>query len=1016
MRGLRYSLGLLLAAVWIAPLLAQQPNGTIRGRVTDEASQQPIRGATITVGGQSTQTRSDGGYTLNDVRPGTDSMRVTMIGYAPVARVVTVGPGQALDVPITMAPQAVNLAEVVVIGYGEQAAGNVTGAVTQVNADQFNTGRIVSPQELIQNKAAGVQVVENNEPGQGTSIRIRGATSINASSDPLYVIDGVPIGTSAGAGLTIETDRPNPTIVNPPAGIARGRDPLNFLNPNDIESITVLRDASSAAIYGANAASGVVLITTKSGRDRPAFEYSGSVSASQVTELPSILNADQFRAAVQQHAPQNVAQLGNSNTDWFDLIDRTSFGQEHNASLSGSGETMDYRLSLNFLDQEGIIRPTGTQRIGLSANYNQRLLSDRLNLRFNVRGSRTEDQFAPFGTLSNAAQMGPTQPLYDPASPTGFYDYSTGSTTPDNPVAIVELARDEGTTYRSIGNVQAEYSLPFINGLSANVNLGYDVTEGNREVFNPSVLHRQTVTDHGQIITISPNQLNSVFEGFLNYVAPKTVGPGTLDLTGGYSYAESNADFPRVEAKGLSTDALGTSGVLGATTIQSTLDVQDSKLISFFGRANYNINDRYILAFSMRRDGSSRFGEENAWGNFPSISGAWRLSQEPFLRNVRALSDLKLRASWARTGNQAFGNYLQYSAFQVGDGQTAYPIGDTLITTIRPSAVDPNIKWESTRSVDIGLDFGFANGRITGAIDWYDKKTEDLIFRVPVAAGTNLSNFITTNIGSMRNRGIELSLGARVLDGGERGLSWQADFTAARNTNELLQIDPIAGGGQRILVGDVAGGVGTKIQVLTPGQPINSFFVYEHRRESDGTPVYRDINNDGNINDNDLYIDQNGDGIVNQDDLRPFENPAPDWILGHSSYLAYGSFDLGFTVRAHLGNYSYNNVSSNLGSYAEVTRSSPFNLHTSVLETGFRTPQYQSDFYVENASFLRMDNLTLGYTFGLGGRSARFYGTIQNVFTITKYDGVDPTAGLNGIDNNIYPRSRTFSSGLSVRF
>ena len=1014
MKVFRYGLSLLLAAVVIGPLSAQQA-GTIRGLVTDESGQEPVRGATVTYAGKSTQTRPDGRYTLTDAPAGTDTLRVAMIGYAPSARVVTVSGGLNPDVDVALAAQAVNLAEMVVVGYGEQAAGTLTGAVTQVNDDQFNTGRIVSPQELIQNKAAGVQVVENNEPGQGTSVRIRGTTSVNASSEPLYVIDGVPIGTGAGAGIIVETDRPNFTIANSSSGIAKGRDPLNFLNPDDIESITVLRDAASAAIYGANAANGVVLIQTKSGRNRPQFEYSGSVSASSVTRTPDIMDAAQFRAAVEQFAPSNVAQLGTANTNWFDEVDRTAFGQEHNAAISGSGQTMDYRLSFNFLDQEGVIQPASTQRLSLGVNYNQRLLSDQLNLKFNVRGSRTEDEFAPFGTLSNAAQMGPTQPILDAATETGFFENTGGLTSPDNPVAIVSLARDQGTTYRSIGNVQGEYALPFLSGLKANLNLGYDVTKAEREVFNPSVLHRQTVSDHGQIIRTTPTQLNTVLEGFLNYVTPQPFGPGTLDLTGGYSYAQSDADYPRLEAKGLSTDALGTEGIPGATTLQNTLDVQDSKLISFFGRANYNIADRYILAFSLRRDGSSRFGEENAWGNFPSVSGAWRLIEEPFFRNS-GLSDLKLRASWARTGNQAFGNYLQFITYQVGDGQTQYPIGDTLVTTLRPGAVDPDIKWESTRSVDIGLDFGFANGRITGAIDWYDKRTTDLIFRVPVPAGTNLSNFITTNIGSMRNRGIEFSLGARMLDGGKTGLSWQADFTAAHNTNELLVIDPIVGAGQKILTGDAAGGVGTKIQVLTPGEPVNSFYVYEHIRDANGKPIYTDTNGDGTINQDDLYVDQNGDGIINQDDLRVFHDPAPRWILGHSSYMAWGKWDLGFTMRAYLGNYSYNNVAANIGTYEEVKRASPFNLHTSVLETGFETPQYQSDFYVEDASFLRMDNITLGYTFDFGGRAARLFGTLQNAFTITGYSGVDPTAGLNGIDNNIYPRSRTFSSGLSLRF
>lgn len=1006
-RLVRLTLGVLLGALWIAPLAAQESGGTVRGTVTDAASQRPLEGVTVMVAGRSGITQADGRYRINGVPAGTDTVRARMIGYSPVSRSITLSAGQSLDVDFSMNASAVNLAELVVIGYGQQALGNITGAVTSVSSEEFNTGRVVTPTELIQNKVAGVQVVENNEPGGGTSIRIRGQTSINASSDPLFVVDGMPLGTGSGSG------------------ISGGRDPLNFLNPDDIESITVLRDASAAAIYGANAANGVVLITTKHGSKGRGtqFEYSGSLSASTVTKLPSMMNATQFRAAVMQYADtvrQN--QLRSSNTDWFDLVDRTGIGQEHNVAVSGAGGSMDYRLSANYLNQNGIIEKTNTERITLGANYNQRMLEDRLNMRLNLRGSRANDQFTPGGVISNAAQMGPTQPVFDSSTVSGYYDWPGGLTSADNPVAILDLATDRSTTYRGIGNLQTSYSLPWVNGLQANVNLGFDVTKADRETFDPSVLHRQTVSDSGNQTRSNPTQVNTVFEGYLNYVMPRNLGPGSVDLTGGYSYAKSHAEYPFFRARGLSTDALGTGGIPAADIIQNTLDVQDSKLISFFGRLNYNINDRYLAALSLRRDGSSRFGPGNEWGTFPSVALAWRLSQESFMRSFSSISDLKLRASWARTGNQAFANYQQYATFRVGDAQSQYSFGDTLVTTIRPGAVDPNIKWEATRSFDVGLDFGFSNQRFSGAIDWYDKKTEDLIFTVPIPAGTNLSNFLTTNIGSMRNRGVEFSLGARIMEGGSGGFTWQADLTAAHNSNELLTINPTAGAGAKILTGGVAGGVGTNIQVLTPGVPVNSFYVYEHIMEG-GKPIYRDVNGgtidgvpNGTINDQDLYVDQNGDNLINQDDLRPFHDPAPKWILGHSSYMAYRKFDFGFTLRAYMGNYVYNNVASNLGSFAEVTRGSPYNLHTSVLETGFVTPQYQSDYYVEKASFLRMDNLTVGYSFDYRGIPARVFGTLQNAFTITGYSGVDPTAGLNGIDNNIYPRSRTLTGGLTFQF
>ncbi len=992
MRRLGYGLGVLLAVLGATPLHSQTTTGTIHGVVSNGSTKAPLAGVTITFGSRATVSKVDGQYTLRGVAPGTDSLRARMIGFAPTAQQVTVAAGENVQVDLLMVEKAVNLSEMVVVGYGEQAAGNITGAVTSVTAEEFNTGRIISPTELIQNKAAGVQVVENNEPGGGTTIRVRGATSINASSEPLIVVDGVPLGTGAGGG------------------ISAGRDPLNFLNSEDIETITVLRDASAAAIYGANAANGVVLITTKKGRGAPKFEYSGSFSSSAVTRLPSMLNPAQFRAAVTQYAPQNVSQLSNATTNWFDQVDRTAFGHEQNFAVSGSGNSNNYRLSANYLSQDGIIRGTNTQRVTLGVNYNQLLFSDRMNLRFLLRGSRARDQFTPGGVLSNAAQMGPTQPVHDSTTQTGYGNWPINIQSADNPVELLNLSKNEGTTFRGIGNVQADYSLPWIAGLKANLNLGFDASKAERVSFSPSTLHGQIKNgNYGNYNRQNPSQLNQLFESYLSYAVPRNLGPGSLDLTGGYSYSTSHAEFPSTSADSLSTDLLGTGAIPAAKTIKSTQFIDESKLISFFGRLNYNIKDRYLFNASLRRDGSSRFGKDNAWGTFPSVAVAWRISEESFLKNIGAISDLKLRGSWAKTGNQAFGNYLQFSTYTVGDAQAQYWMGNGFVTTIRPSAVDPNIKWEATRSFDIGLDYGFKNQRFTGAIDWYSKKTTDLIFNVPAAAGTNLADFVTTNIGSMQNKGLEMSLSARLLEGGRHGLSWTADFTAAHNSNKLTTITPFGGGAQQILTGGIAGGVGSTIQVLMPGQPINSFLVYQHKLNAQGKPIYA-------ATDTAMYVDRNNDGIINQNDLRPFHDPAPKWILGHSSYLVYNKFDFGFTLRAYLGNYVYNNVASNLGTYSEVTRGSPYNLHTSVLKTGFQTPQYFSDYYVEKASFLRMDNITVGYSFNLRGQQARAFGTVQNAFTITGYSGVDPTAGLNGIDNNIYPRSRTFTGGMSLRF
>ena len=989
MKRIRCLFGTLVLGFWVAPLAAQSP-GTVRGRVTDGATQEPLTGVTVSIGNRGAITQADGRYLISGVPAGTDSLRARTVGYAPAVQAVTIAGGDTVTVDLTLSRQAIGLSEIVVTGYGEQRAGNITGAVSQVSTGQFNTGRVISPQQLIASKVAGVQVVDNNEPGGGLSVRIRGATSVNASSDPLYVIDGMPVSTGAGGG------------------ISAGRDALNFLNPNDVESITVLKDASAAAIYGANAANGVVIINTKSGRSGPQIQYSASASASSVTRLPQMLNAEQFRAAVLQYGDTSqINQLGSANTDWFGIVDRTAYGQQHDVVVSGLGETNNYRLSVGYLNQDGIIRGSTTKRVSLGFNYQQRLLDDRLSVRTNLKGSRAFDEFTPGGVLSNAAQMGPTQPVFDPTTTTGYYNWPGDRLqSADNPVQILALAKAQGTTYRSVGNVEAAYSLPFLEGLKANVNIGYDITNVSQVTFNPSVLHAEIKNgERGYFYRTDPSMLNTVLETYLNYARSLNFTPGTISATAGYSYAQSHAEYPSLTLTGLSTDIFDINGFPTAlNTSPGGPSIQESKLISFFGRLNYNLNDRWLAAVSLRRDGSSRFGPSNAWGTFPSVAVAWRISQEPFLASILALSDLKLRASWAKTGNQAFANYQQYTAYLAGNSQAQVQFGNVFVPSIRPSAVDPNVKWEQTASTNVGIDYGFSDQRFSGSIDWYKKKTSDLIFTVPAAAGTNFSNFVTTNIGSMENTGLELSLSARVLEGGRSGLRWTADFTAARNTNKLTSIS--ANGAQQVLVGGVAGGVGTTIQVLEPGKPINSFFVCQQEFQN-GKPVQGS------------YIDQTNGGVVTScggSNLRAFHDPAPRWILGHSSYLSYGKFDLSLTMRAWLGNYVYNNVASNLGTYQEIRRGSPYNLNADVLNTGFTSPQYLSDYYVQSGSFLRMDNITLGYAFLYRGQTMRLYGTMQNAFTITGYKGVDPTAGLNGIDNNIYPRSRTVTGGLSVQF
>ena len=983
--------------VCAAQLGAQQPTGTIRGRVTDNATQQPISAVTVTVGSRAAQTQADGRYLIAGVPAGTETLRARIIGYASASQPVTVAGGDTVVVDLALNAQAVGLSEIVVTGYGTQRAGNITGAVTQVSSAEFNTGRVITPQALIQGKVAGVQVVDNNEPGGGLKIRIRGATSVNASSDPLYVIDGMPVTSTLSAGRD-----------------SLSRDALNFLNPDDIESITVLKDASAAAIYGANAANGVVLITTKKSRQHgPEIQVSTSMSSSSVTRLPTVLNASEFRAAVNAQAPARSASLGNANTNWFDLIDRSGFGQQHDVVVSGVGQSSNYRFSVGYLNQDGIIRSSSTERLSLGMSYEQLLLNDNLVVKTNVRGARSSEQFQAGDVLGNAVAMAPTQPVLDPTNPTGYWDWPTTGASASNPVGSLNRSLSQGTTWRSIGNLQGAYHLPFLKSLTANVNLGYDLTQANTQTFIPNDLAAQIRQGQGLLSLSNRNQTSLVGESYLNYSAPIIAVPGNIDLTAGYSYSTSHSENPFFQETGLPTNLLGINGVVVDSTsvVQNSNNVVDYKLISFFGRFNYNLNDRYLLAASVRHDGSSRFGPGHQWGTFPSVSLAWRVSQEGFLRNVAALSDLKIRASWAKTGNQAFGDYLQYPTYAYSNGQAQYYFGGQFIPTIRPGAVDPDIHWESTKSYNVGVDYALFGQRISGALDWYTKTTSDLIFTVPVPAGTNFTNLVTTNVGTMRNRGIELSVNAKILEPrAAEGLGWAAGFTISHNGNELLSINPSHSVSQ-INVGPIGGGTGNTIQVLMPGQPINSFFVCQQFYQN-GRPVQNTY----------VPLVQNaaGDSTVRgcTNDLRPFHSPSPTVELGHSSYFTFHKFDLSFTLRAQLGSYVYNNVAASNGSFQNITSGNvtPTNMDASVLQTGFTAPQYLSDYYVQKASFLRMDNITLGCSFQYGGRPWRAYATVQNAFTITGYDGVDPTAGLNGLDNNIYPRSRTLTGGLSVRF
>lgn len=985
---------LLASMVASGTVLAQ--SGTITGAVTTADGGRPVSGAQVSVLGTSRGgvTGEDGRYTIV-VDPGTYRLRVRRIGFSPdSASGVVVTAGGITTQDFQMKAQATVLGEVVSIGYGTTQARDLTGSVSTTTSDQFNKGRVVSPAELIRAKVPGVQVIDNNEPGGGIAIRVRGGTStgtFGAPNEPLYVIDGVPLEVGGGASA--------------------GRNPMNFINPNDIETITVLKDASSTAIYGSRGANGVVMITTKSGSSGPQFSYTGTASTSRVTSSPDLVGAADFRAAVAKYAPYRSSMLGTANTDWMKAVEQDASGVEHTLALAGRHDAMNYRLGGGYLDQSGVLRGTQTQRASLTFNYSDRLF-DRLTVRTNLKGSRTKDQFTPGGVLGNAVAFPSTQPIVTDSGT--YYEFrgaggSAITGVPNNPLAILSQVQEVGTMLRSIGDIEGAYDVPFLSGLTATVRGSFDLDRADHQGFTPTTVYSQLRSSTpGNVYQYINEEQKTVLDAFAKYSHKLDELRSSFDVTGGYSAERFYGSYPSYSASGLTTNLLGLYGVPVAIDSRPFFNINETRLVSGFARANWNLMDRYLFTGTIRGDRSSKFAPGYQYGTFPSAAFAWRISDEPFFKDKTPFSTLKFRAAWGKNGNQPNYNYRAYLNYTYGQVTAAPQLGNSFVPTIRPASIDQHLHWETNTSTNVGLDYGFLGDRITGTVDAYTKKTTNLLFVVPTAAGVALSNTILTNLGSLQDRGFEFAIDAKVIDGAKGDFRWDANFNASTSRNKLLTIG--RPGITQILTGGIAGGVGTNIQVLQEQQPINSFLVYHQIGDTAGVPIYED---------------RNKDGIINSLDLRPFHNPAPQWMLGHTSNFSWKGFDASTTLRAYLGNYVYNNVASNLGYYNILTQgNAPTNMSASVLKTHFITPQYQSDYYVEDASFLRMDNLTLGYTFGPMHNldavrfieGARVFGTIQNVFTATKYSGVDPTAGENGIDNNVYPRSRTFVGGVSFGF
>jgi TonB-dependent starch-binding outer membrane protein SusC len=964
------------------PAASVRQDVAVTGRVVDDQGA-ALPGVTVVLKGttRGTSTNANGDFSLSVPASG-GTLVLSFIGFA----TQEVAIGNQTNLNITMRTDTRALQEVMVIGYGTQRKSDVTGAVTAVTSEDFVQGQITTPEQLIQGKVAGVQITPNGgAPGSGSRIRIRGGGSLNANNDPLIVIDGVPIDNS---------------------GVAGSANPLNFLNPNDIESFNILKDASATAIYGSRASNGVIIITTKKGTvgQKMGVTFTTQHSISRISNKVNVLSADEFRNVVNERGtPSQAALLGNANTDWQDQIYQTAYTADNNLSVDGSVGILPYRVSLGYLNQEGVLRTGKFERGSIGVNLNPRFLDDHLTVNLNYKAARTNSKFADEGAIGAAVAMDPTQPVRSGSDNFGGYFQwldANGRYNPlatRNPVSMLEQRDDRGEVNRHIGNVQLDYKLHFLPDLRANLNLGFDRSKSTGTTFWPAEFAPEA-PNNGRINRYEQEKKNNLFDFYLNYVKDLSGINSRIDATAGYSFQEFESESPQF----ISTDAVG----VPLTDVEAGLPTNNiNRLRSYFGRLNYVLLDRYILTATVRRDGSSRFSGDNRWGTFPALALAWRINEEAFLRNSTAISELKLRLGVGVTGQQDIGPFFPYLArYSVSDNTAQYQFGNQFYNLLRPEGYDAGIKWEETTTYNAGIDFGFANNKFNGSLDYYFKDTKDLLALISIPAGTNLVNELITNVGNLETRGLEAALNYNAIS--TEKVNWtigiNGTYQKRKITNLSLIEDPDFEG---YPVGGIAGGVGNNIQIRTVGFAPDVFYVYKQVYDEQGNPI------EG------LYADLNGDGVISEADRYRYKKPEADFFFGINSQLNYGNWDLSMVMRGSIGNYMYNNVFSNTGAYRGFMFPGYLsNVSPNVRETNFMNYQLFSDYYMENASFLRMENINLGYNVGRifnDKANLRLNANLQNMFVITKYRGLDPEIA-SGIDNNFYPRPRVYMLGLTV--
>ena len=964
---------------------------SLSGKIIDQDGE-PLIGATIFISEISSGSSSDkdGKYFINNIQKGDYSVTFSAVGFKKVTETISIKEDILRD--LTLLEDVLLLNEAVVIGYGTTRTKDITGSAAIINSEDFNKGSVTTPEQLVMGKVPGVKINSNNgAPGSGSTIRIRGGTSINASNDPLIVIDGVPLDNG---------------------GIAGAANPLSLINPNDIETFVVLKDASATAIYGSRGANGVILITTKKGSgDKINVNFTTNNSLSTIVKYANFLNADDYRNVVNEFGTQNqIDNLGDSSTNWQEQIYRTAYINENNVSVSGGIAGVPFRFSAGNKHEEGLLKRHQLDRYATSLNISPKFLDDHIELELNSRYVHTDNFFADQGAMWAANNFDPTRPILSgDTAYGGYYEtvFNVGANAgkPNrlavrNPLGLINSKNDVSDVNIFIGKAKLTDNTHCISGLKAVLNVGTDIVNSNGSVMVPATA-ASNFFDGGYSTQYDMEKSNQLIEGLLNYSNAETAENHRIDLTAGYSFQEWSTLMP---AYPVLSEAGDTTYAAGLPT-----DTKNA-LLSYYSRGIYSYKDKYVVTATIRRDGSSRFSPENRWGWFPSASAAWIISEESFLKNSDFITYLKARVGYGVTGQQdIFSDYPYIPNYVEGNSTAQYQFGNQFISLLRPNGYDYGIHWESTASSNIGIDFGLLNDKLSGSFDYYIKETSDLLASVPPLAGTNFTNFILTNVGSMKNEGFEVNLNLGLLNTSTTKIDLGLNATYNKNTVTGLTFvaDTTSLG---IQVGGISGGIGNTAQIHSVGYPTFTYFFYEASYDDNGNPI------------EDQFTDQNNDNVINIDDRVRSKNPNPNWFLGTNFNASHKNWYVGTSMRAELGAYIYNNLSSNYGNLQAGSNTfNSQNIHSSFLETNFlenSNEQLLSDYFLEKANFLRMDYFTLGYNFG-NKLSEKFSMnaaiTVNNVFVLTQYTGMDPEV-VGGIDNTIYPRPRIYSLNLTFDF